>query len=125
MFLIETQTFFLDDFLHSQINNTNVFFHTSLAQKKNKSKHTKPQTNITLAALNIRLQMPFIFSSPADAAFQSQKLYSTLRIMWVLHLFFSVAKTNSFQGTACVKNKADGEKVLLKIRDPILQMLHD
>lgn len=47
-----------------------------LKKKKIKTKHTKPQTNITVAALNIRLQMPFRFISPADEAFWFQKFFS-------------------------------------------------
>lgn len=69
-----------------------------LKKKKKKSKHTKPQTNITLAALNIRLQMPFIFSSPADAAFQSQKLYSDSKNNVVFASVFFCSKDKLFSG---------------------------
>lgn len=68
--------------------------------------------------------MPFKFSSPAEA-FQSQKFYTDSKNKAFFVSILSLAKTNSFQGTVCVKSKADGEKVVWKIRDPILQMLHD
>lgn len=59
--------------------------------------------------------MPFRFSSPADEAFLSQKFYSDPenKAFFGSGFFLPLAKTNSFQGTACVKSKAAGEKAVI------------
>lgn len=70
--------------------------------------------------------MPFRFSSPASKALWSQKFYSDSKKNLIYCIcFFSLQETNSFQDIAYVKSKVDGEKVVLKTRDPTLQMLYD
>lgn len=105
---------------------TLMYFSTLPWLKKNQNKtYTKNHANSIISASNIGLQMPFRFSSPATKALRSQKFYSDSKNnSFITSVFFST-KDNSFQDIAYVKSKVDGEKVVLKTRGPILQMLYD
>lgn len=94
---------------------TPIYFSTlPWLKKKNQNKTYKTPDHITIAALNIGLQMPFRFSSPTDEAFLSQKFYSDPenKAFFESVFFFPSSKANSFQGTACIKSKAAGEKAV-------------
>lgn len=70
--------------------------------------------------------MPFRFSSPACQALRSQKFYShSENISFIASAFFLYQRQTLFRTLQSGNSKVDGEEVVLKTRDPTLQMLYD